>query len=84
MEAQDLDLPLSKKITICLRSHQSTVGEGSAFNLLFMADDNHDLNKATKENDDFSSKIQSNSIVEDNKMNQMIIKKMLESKGVMR
>jgi hypothetical protein len=47
-----------------------------------MADDNHDLNKATKENDDFSSKIQSNSIVEDNKMNQMIIKKMLESKGV--
>jgi hypothetical protein len=69
MEAQDLDLPLSKKITNLLGGRikvKSTVGQGSVFlNLLFKADDNHDLNKARKEHMTCTLKNTKNSIVED-------------------
>ena len=83
-----LGLTIVKKLTNLLGGRiklKSTVGVGSlfSFNLLFKANDNKDIIKENKIAYDFSSLANKKVlIVEDNKINQMITTKMLESKGV--
>tara|TARA_R110000868_G_scaffold118017_1_gene313179 strand:+ start:2195 stop:4360 length:2166 start_codon:yes stop_codon:yes gene_type:complete len=84
-----LGLTIVKKLTHLLGGRikvKSTVGQGSvfSFNLLFKADDNNELKKESKRTYDFAPLKNKNVlIVEDNKINQMITKRMLESKGIL-
>lgn len=83
-----LGLTIVKKLTNLLGGRinlKSTVGVGSlfSFSLLFKVHDSKNIVKANKIAYDFSSLTNKKVlIVEDNKINQMITSKMLESKGV--
>lgn len=83
-----LGLTIVKKLITLLGGQiklKSTMGKGSvfSFNLLLKVDENKQTMKESKTEYDF--KLLANKkvlIVEDNKINQMITKRMLESKGV--